>query len=138
MADPGEQPTDRDERPDQDTRAILDRRRFLIASAMAGAGLGAVVAGCSCEPQVCLTVVEPRPKPGSKPATGPPEPKPCLSPLPPKPKTAGQPKPDTRARACLSPPFPDPKPRTAAKPCLSVRPWEPRPRPCLSERLRDP
>ena len=122
MADPNEQAKSRGERPDEDTEAILNRRRFLIASALAGAGLGAVA---GCDPEPCLKVGPPPRKAGSKPSTRPaerkpktpdqPEPKPCLTPELPKPKTAAQPK---------------PKPGTAPRPCLSViRP--PGPRGCL-------
>jgi hypothetical protein len=74
----------------EDTEAILDRRKFLIQAALAGAGAGAVLSGCKPEePQPCLTPAPPKP-PTNPP---PPAPGPCLEvaapatnpvPLPPK------------------------------------------------------
>ncbi|HUT34349.1 MAG TPA: hypothetical protein VNE39_12760 [Planctomycetota bacterium] len=68
-------------RHDEDTRAILDRRRFLIKSTLVGAGLGAAAAGCDllgpraclAPPQPCLSVAPP-----PQPCLSPP-PRPCLS-----------------------------------------------------------
>jgi len=58
---------------EEDTEAILSRRRFLISSTLAGAGIGAALSGCRTEPpepKVCLTPLPPK---------QPPEPKACLS-----------------------------------------------------------
>jgi len=106
-------------RHDEDTQAILDRRRFLIESTLAGAGLGALAAGCDTEkPRPCLSIAkEPQPclsvikEPPKKPDTATP-PQPCLSP-PPEP------------RPCLEVPAPPKKDAKAKvewpKACLSVR-----------------
>jgi hypothetical protein len=51
-------------RCDEDAEAILGRRRFLIQSALVGAGLAGLGAGCQPFARPCLTL--------------PPEPKPCL------------------------------------------------------------
>ncbi len=42
-------------RPDEDTEAILSRRRFLIQSTLAGAGIGAVAS--VCEARICLSII---------------------------------------------------------------------------------
>ncbi len=111
------EPTPR--RHDEDTQAILNRRRFLIESTLAGAGLGALAAGCGKEepqkPQICLSVAVP-PEPPKKPGTATP-PQPCLDVAPPpKPTTA------TAPRPCLSMPAPQPCLKIAPKPkvCLSI------------------
>lgn len=66
----------------EDREAILRRRRFLIQSALAGAGIGALLAGCAPKPKPgpCLTVVPPPqpPKPGPCLKVVPPRPRPCL------------------------------------------------------------
>ena len=85
---------------DDDTQAILRRRRFLIQSALAGAGLGALLTGCRPEPHACLSVVPAPPKP----PTGP---KICLKPVAPHP--------------CLKVAPPRPCLKIAPKPCLSIR-----------------
>lgn len=114
---------------DDDTEAILRRRRFLIQSALVGAGMGALLAGCEPEvcltPQVCLKVAPPpSTKEGAKPATQA-EPQVCLE-LP-------APKTNKGAQVCLKLAPPERKPEP--KPCLSeARP--PRPGPCLSPRRR--
>ncbi|MBM4042246.1 MAG: hypothetical protein FJ290_27450 [Planctomycetes bacterium] len=120
-------------RKDEDADAILNRRRFLIESTLAGAGLGALAAGCEKEPQPCLKVAPPKPSPCLKlpaPDTATPpvkpktavEPQPCLQPLPPKPATSVAPQP------CLDvAPVPKPKSGTAPQPCLSM----PAPKVCL-------
>jgi hypothetical protein len=106
---------------DEDTQAILARRRFLIESALAG-GLGALAAGCEKEePSPCLKVGTPRV---------------CLKVPPPEPPK----KPDTATtpQPCLSPPV---EPR----PCLEVAPPPKKdakgtgegPRVCLSVRIDD-
>ena len=75
---------------DEDTEAILSRRRFLISSTLAGAGLGAALSGCRPEPpqpKVCLTTPRPEPPyarpdqrvpPPEKPPPVEPKPQPCL------------------------------------------------------------
>ncbi|HUT34348.1 MAG TPA: hypothetical protein VNE39_12755 [Planctomycetota bacterium] len=107
---------------DEDAQAILDRRRFLIESTLAGATLGALAAGCDTDPQACLT-----------------------PPRPPKPKTAGEPPPPPKPTTSATPqpclevaPPPKPKTGTAPQPCLSmpapkvcVR-MAPKPKVCLS------
>jgi hypothetical protein len=50
----------------EDRRAILARRKFFVASAMAGIA----VSGCKSEPQVCLKVATP-PGPSAQPTAGP-------------------------------------------------------------------
>ena len=105
---------------DGDTEAILRRRRFLIESALAGAGLGALLTGC--EPLVCLKVAPPPttkapPKPKTETSAKaclsvPLNPQPCLEVMPPKPKTDTKPTTAVVPRPCL---------RLPAKPCLSVR-----------------
>ena len=104
-----------DKRHDHDTDAILRRRRFLITSALTGAGLGALLAGC--EPEVCLSV-EPPPKPKTGADV-------CLAPKP----RADKPATDAGPQACLSVPFEKPQSKAVPEPCLSP-PVEPRP--CLS------
>jgi hypothetical protein len=104
----------------EDSEAILDRRRFLIQAALAGAGVGAVLstgqaADPPIAPQPCLKNVPPKPPtnapPGRPPTNAlPTNPQPCLSPPTPKP--------------CLAPPRP--------QPCLSVAPP---PKVCLSIRM---
>ena len=141
MADPNEQGNGPGERPDEDTQAILNRRRFLIASALAGAGLGAAATGCDrdAQPDICLKVApRPRltPKPPAKPGTADrPEPKPataveprpCLEPVPPD---RGH-KPGTRPEVCLSVEIP-PAPKPGPKVCLKLAPRKPEPKPCLT------
>ena len=85
---------------DDDTEAILRRRRFLIQSALAGAGIGALLAGCA--PKPCLTVLQPPAEP---------TPRPCLAVVPP-------PQP-SKPGPCLKvvPPKKPPRPG----PCLSIR-----------------
>ena len=109
---------------DEDTRAILHRRRFLIESALAGIGAGAVLIGCDKKPagspKPCLSVKAPpqtQPKPQVCLEV---EPRPCLSVAPsPATKPATRPEP----QVCLSPPVPPPP-----TPCLKIVP----PQPCLS------
>ena len=87
---------------DEDTEAILSRRRFLIASTLAGAGMGGALSGCRPqppEPKVCL-----KPSPPDTPQTGgkDSQPQPCLSVKlvePPKPRSG-------KANACLTVPEP--------------------------------
>lgn len=125
--------------PEEDRQAILRRRSrraaaggFLIQTALAGAGLGALLAGCEPEEaKPCLSIKAP---PKSKV-----DPQPCLEVAPPKPptktgaklKTAGEPD------VCLSVP---PKPTTQAKVCLRLAPPKKSgPQVCLSiERRKDP
>lgn len=128
-----------DERHEHDTDAILRRRRFLIKSALTGAGLGALLTGCEPEAKPCLSVIDPK---HVKPKT---DAQPCLTPKPPEPK----PRTDDRADVCLSLRPYKPPSKAAPEPCLSP-PIEPRPclkfvpptrppeaRPCLSIRERD-
>lgn len=111
-------------RRDEDAEAILSRRRFLIESAVAGAGLGALAAGCAEEERArpCLSVmVKELPKPGT--ATSP---QPCLEVAPPQPCLDVAPPPE----ACLSvapPPEPKEGQGPPPQPCLSLPP----PKPCL-------
>ncbi len=96
--------------PDEDTQAILDRRRFLIESTLAGAGIGIAAAGC--RPQACLSVE--------------PEPGPCLSP-PPEDAVPG---PTDEPEVCLEVVPPEPPPPTGEPEpdiCLSVVEIEPPP-----------
>ena len=75
-------------RPDDDTEAILSRRKFLIASALAGAGIGVGATGCGSKPRpspnvyggACLSV-----PPRHVREPGPPQ--------PPEPNYQGQPDP---------------------------------------------
>ena len=68
MSMPGSFDGDEARRQQEDTEAILSRRRFLIQSALAGAGIAA--AASDAQAQVCLSVA-------------PPEPMPCLKVVPP-------------------------------------------------------
>jgi hypothetical protein len=106
-------PEDARQRPEEDcedTEAILARRRFLIASTLAGAGLGVALSGC--QPKPCLKVKEPGPRVC---LSVKPEPRVCLTVDPELPK---RPKPDP------------PKEGASANP--------PRPEVCLSVRLETP
>ena len=130
-----------EKRHDEDTEAILARRRFLIRSALAGAGLGAVLAGCESKPEAvprpCLSVAVPpptsntdaqpktstEPKPGT--AT---KPEVCLKIAPPEKPPEPAPKTVTEPQICLSVPAPQPcltpappKEEPGARPCLSIR-----------------
>ncbi len=121
-------PNAKDE-PPEDREAILSRRRFLIESALASAGITIGVAGCGTKkeevPQVCLS-----PPPQSQKA--PPHiclkvaPQECLKVAPPR-LDGGVPRP----RVCLSKPPP--------RACLSIRRKPPKDtkdpagRICLSE-----
>ena len=103
---------------DEDTEAILDRRRFLIESTLAGAGLGAVLAGCDnrSEPHACLSI-EPQPCLEVEP----PESQPCLSIEIGQPTTQPKPPgPEVCLKVEVKPPFKPP------------RPFGPDPGPCLS------
>ena len=113
--------TDDPNRREEDTEAILHRRRFLIQSTLASAGLGAVVSGC--QPQVCLSVAPP-PEPQPCLDVEPPEPQPCLEVEPPRPQPclSEPPAPEPRPEPCLKvvePPQPPPKPEPTV--CLSIR-----------------
>jgi hypothetical protein len=57
------------QRDDKDSKAILERRRFLIQSALAGLGVGALAASCEQQPQPCLSVrqVPPKTQTGAQP-----------------------------------------------------------------------
>ncbi len=85
--------SEEERRRDEDAEAILNRRRFLIGSALAGAGIGAAAVGCDHwrhhgpppPPKACLT---------------PPPPKVCLTIVPPKKCVVPPPK------VCLTPPPP--------------------------------
>jgi hypothetical protein len=112
-------------RNDEDTEAILNRRRFLIESTLAGAGIGAVLSGCEAQP--CLKI-KPEPRqcldvPPDRPTSKPTEPQVCLSveisPLKVHPPASSQP------AACLKvevkPPKPPPGPCLRPGPCLSIR-----------------
>ncbi len=87
-----------------DTEAILARRRFLVQSTLAGLGVG-VVAVTGCAPKPCLTLV---PDACLKPP--PPDPEVCLKPAPPDPKPCLKPKPP-EPKPCLSESV-DPRPRS--------------------------
>jgi len=90
---------------DEDTEAILSRRRFLISSTLAGAGLGATLSGCRRQPQepkVCLTLDRPKPPyarpdqqapPTEKPQPAQAKPQPCLEVPPPDKPPPAEPKP---------------------------------------------
>jgi len=99
-------------RSEEDTEAIMNRRKFLIESTLVGAGLSAALAGCKSEsesePKVCLSI--------NVPVTT--QPKPCL-------EVDSQPADDEvkpiGPQVCLSidtPPEPPPLPRRLG-PCLS-------------------
>ena len=96
---PGEAPG----RPEEDREAILSRRKFLIESALASAGITLGVAGCGpskeTTPEVCLRVA----------------PQKCLKMAPPRAPDGGMP------QVCLSRP----------RPCLSVAPKKPSGKICL-------
>ncbi|MBC8874166.1 MAG: hypothetical protein H8E44_32405 [Planctomycetes bacterium] len=121
--------SDDPKRREEDTEAILHRRRFLIQSTLASAGLGAVVSGC--QPQACLSAapdpclsVAPEPEPQPCLDVGPPEPQPCLEVEPPRPQPclSEPPAPEPRPEPCLKvvePPQPPPKPEPTV--CLSIR-----------------
>jgi hypothetical protein len=53
----------RPSQPDEDAKAILSRRQFLIASSLAGAGIGVAATGCKPRPETCLSIAPP-PDPG--------------------------------------------------------------------------
>lgn len=118
--------------PEEDRQAILRRRRFLIQSALTGAGLGALLAGCEPdEPKPCLSIRRP-PKSTA-------DPKPCLEVAPPEPatKTGTKLMTGTEPEVCLSVPAPF-KPTTQAKVCLKIAPPEKlKPKECLSIERRD-
>lgn len=136
--DPGE-PAGEDDR-DEDRAQILERRRRLIASALAGIALSAegceritsIAAPClepmavdsGVRPNVCLAYMPPPegvPQPCLAQRV---VPQPCLMPVNPEPDV--QPADATTAQR-------DSTPRT----CLSIsRPTPPRPRVCLSARMR--
>ncbi|MCA9596163.1 MAG: hypothetical protein KC776_22770 [Myxococcales bacterium] len=112
---------------DRDRRAILARRKLLVASALAG------LAATSCDKvnpfRPCLSPAS-IPEGGTTNTGGPATAQPCLEPMPPR--DAGAPEP------CLSPP---PQPclsQTAPQPCLARAPptdaaagAEPEPQVCL-------
>ena len=125
-----------------DTEAILERRRFLIRSTLAGLGVAAATAVSGCDrPEKCLKVKPPDPKP--KPPKDEPEPKVCLKTVKPGP-------PEPEPKPCLSIEAPEPPkdkpdlkklltPEDRPGPCLSIVPEErehdeekPRPKKCLS------
>jgi hypothetical protein len=100
----------RPRRQDEDSKAILERRRFLIQSALAGLGAGALAASCEQQPKVCLSEVP-------------------LKVVPPSPKVSTQ-QPGQKAGPSTQAP--------ASKPSTTTPPSRPvclRPQPCLSERL---
>jgi hypothetical protein len=103
---------------DEDTEAILSRRRFLIQSTLATAGLGVAASGCkpeAClEPQVCLT---PAPPPDVQPQV-------CLDVVEPEPQVCLEEEPEPQV--CLSV---EPEPQV----CLDVELPVPEPQVCLSE-----
>lgn len=110
-----------EKQPNEDTQAILDRRRFLIESTLAGTGIGLAASGC--RPQACLSV-----EPDSGPRRSPPpeenlsgtedQPQVCLEVEPPDPPpSAGEPVPDI----CLSVQWDPPPPEHGFEPCLSPR-----------------
>ena len=91
---------------DEDTEAILSRRRFLISSTLAGVGIGTALSGCERFARPCLQLAPPpqppqppKPEPGPKaeppqPPKPEPEPAPCLKlPAPPEPEPPPRPKP---------------------------------------------
>ena len=94
-------PDDRKLPGGEDTEAIMSRRRFFIASTLAGVGLGTVLPGCQeqrsglPEPQPCLSVTPP-PKPPPPPAL----PDACLSEAPDEPQVCLEVEPDPGP--CLS------------------------------------
>ena len=96
---------DSDGRTDEDTEAILNRRRFLIQSTLASAGVGAVMSGCKAEPEpgICLSVDPPEPEP---------EPEVCLDVAPPEPE------PEPQVSQDVEPPEPEPDPEPTI--CLTV------------------
>jgi len=121
---PGEKP---EELPNEDTRAILDRRRFLIESTLASTGIGVVASGC--QPLACLSV-EPEPGPCLSPPPeedlpGPTdEPQVCLEVAPPEPPPPlGEPVPDI----CLSVEMEPPPPEPGFDICLSIHKTKPLP-----------
>jgi len=91
----------RPQRQDEDSKAILERRRFLIQSALAGLGAGALAASCDQQPKCCLSVRElpPKTQTGAQP---------CLELMPPKASTQtpaakpGTKTPPKEPRVCLS------------------------------------
>ncbi len=107
---------------ERDRQSILARRRFFVASALAGIA----AAGCDNKAaQPCLKVASPPvadAAPASPPTATAPEsegdagaPQPCLSPLPP-------PTTDSDAQAIVDPPAPSARP---------AQPEPPKPLPCL-------
>lgn len=138
--DPGEPSSDGDER-DEDRAQILERRRRLIASALAGIAMSSE--GCERIASIAAPCLAPvAVDSGVAPTV-------CLAYMPP---TEGAPQPCLAQRVtpqpCLTPMnvAPDVQPADATttaqrdstpRPCLSVRPPPPpRPRVCLSARMR--
>ena len=98
----------REKQEDEDTEAILSRRRFLIFSTLAGAGIGPAMSGCQREPpkpKVCLKVPsrEPEPPPPKDVLPPGPGPKVCVS-VPREKRLPGVPPP--KAKVCLTVPEP--------------------------------
>ncbi len=117
---------DKDEKKPQgasrDRDAILARRKFFIASALAG------IAATSCDkdPKVCLNIAQPQREDAAAPM-------PCLEP-PPKPQPEAQAEPTASASPTASTPVPDPTKPPEPSVCLKVaEPPKPAPRPrvCL-------
>jgi len=87
MADDKSSQDARAERLEEDTAAILSRRRFLIQSTLAGTGIGAGLSPAAAAPRgpgamPCLSTVD-RPGPAPKPCFSPPPPPPPRPPVPP-------------------------------------------------------
>lgn len=114
-----------------DETSILNRRDFLIQTALASVGMAWLGQSCKPDkPQMCLSIKAPdEPDGQSETQIKPEEPQVCLKILPP----------EEESQPCLSVIVPkkQPDPKEEPKPCLSVEPTkkpEPKdePQPCLS------
>jgi len=108
-------------RHDEDTEAILRRRRFLIESAIAGLSAGALAAGCKEEPEpkVCLSIRE---FPDEPPTKNEAKPQMCLKIAPPKDSPKARPCLDVAPvpAPCLSLPAKETPPKHRPQACLSI------------------
>ncbi len=121
-AESGDDDKQKPKSPSRDRDAILARRKFFIASALAG------IAATSCdkEPKVCLNIAQPQREDAAAPM-------PCLEALP-KPQPEAQAAPPASATPTASTPAPDPTKPSEPSVCLKVAaPPKPAPRPrvCL-------
>ena len=126
---------DKSDKTEADARqAILARRQFFIASAVAGVAL----AGCDDKPSVCLNVVSPDP---TQDPIEDPSPTPTPTPTA-SASTASSAEP--APTVCLEMTMPDPTTAPAPEVCLKIKPPPPpppgptaQPRVCLNKQIVD-